>query len=111
MTGMQKQKFCPCKTKSDSKAKSSSSGKAGLSQSPQDVSSQLLLQQLLLKGVKGQYKNHFVTALSVVLKERSLSDFEYLIELQAKNGVKFVSGKNNNKSLQRDDKLPFNGHE
>ena len=39
------------------------------------------------------YRRLFVTALHIALKERPLSDFSDLIELQQKNGLKFFQGK------------------
>ncbi|XP_064605788.1 zinc finger protein 862-like [Liolophura sinensis] len=54
-----------------------------------------VLQSMLLKGSREQYKHHFFTVLAIVLKERPMSDLKDLIELQKKNGVTFVSGKCN----------------
>ena len=44
------------------------------------------------------YRRLFVTALHIALKERSLSAFEDLIDLQQKNGLKFLPGKTHEKA-------------
>ena len=42
------------------------------------------------------YRGLFVTALHIALKEKPLSDFEDLIELQQNNGLKLLQGSHEN---------------
>ena len=44
------------------------------------------------------YRRLFVTALHIAMKEKPISDFEDLIELQQNNGLKFLQGKSHEKS-------------
>ena len=44
------------------------------------------------------YRRLFVTALHIAMKEKPISDFEDLIELQQKNGLKFLQGKSHEKA-------------
>ena len=44
------------------------------------------------------YRRLFVTALCIAMKEKPISDFEHLIELQQKNGLKFLQGKSHEKA-------------
>ena len=44
------------------------------------------------------YRRLFVTALHLAMKEKPISDFEDLIELQQKNGLKFLQGKSHEKA-------------
>ena len=43
------------------------------------------------------YRRLFVTALHIAMKEKPISDLEDLIELQQKNGLKFLQGKSHEK--------------
>lgn len=47
---------------------------------------------------KGNYRRLIVTALHIALNERPLSDFPDLINLQKKNGLKFLEGKSHEKA-------------
>ena len=44
------------------------------------------------------YRRLFVTALHIAMKEKPISDFKDLIELQQKNGLKFLQGKSHEKA-------------
>ena len=44
------------------------------------------------------YRRLFITALHIAMKEKPTSDFENLIELQQKNGLKFLQGKSHEKA-------------
>ena len=43
--------------------------------------------------MKENYRKLFVTALFIALKEKPLSDFSELVDLQKKNGIRFFEGK------------------
>lgn len=52
------------------------------------------------KNTKEGYKHLFVTALTMVMEEMPMRDFPKLIAMQRKNGVKFLSGKDSEKSCK-----------
>ena len=56
---------------------------------------QLSIEQSTIENpvVKENYRKLFVTALFIALKEKPLSDFSELVDLQKKNGIRFFEGK------------------
>ncbi|KAK6171748.1 hypothetical protein SNE40_018183 [Patella caerulea] len=58
------------------------------------------ISQLFDKTNKVHHKNHFNTALAVVMRERPMSDYMDLIELQKKNGLQFMTAQNNSHSCR-----------
>lgn len=96
-----KQKFSRATRNNNNNNKTTStvgSSDASESRPSGNSTSQLESAKLFLKDVREQRSNHFATELMVVAKERPFSDLWDLIELQTKNGVKYVSGKNNSEA-------------
>ncbi|KAK6178299.1 hypothetical protein SNE40_013101 [Patella caerulea] len=58
------------------------------------------IDEVLSENTSRHYRHLFMTCLTVVMKEMAFTNFKDLIELQQKNGVNFLSGKNNQKSCR-----------
>lgn len=94
-----KQNLC---TNQDTATAGTSSNEASDNEARKPGSVNISINQMFHKNLQTQYTSHFNTALSIVMKERPMSDYSELIDLQKKNGVQFVSkgAKSNDKSCR-----------
>ena len=84
-----KKKFCN-KDIEDCSSEASCSSAAGTSQGP--------LHRLITEAVEKNYIRLFNTALALAMPEKPFTDFPFTIEMQKRNGVNFMPGKDDKHS-------------